>query len=217
MNTLELGDMKKVLIFDFDGVLADSLAPMLRYAEKVCQELGHPCHPTQNDLESLERMEFSEFGRQLGIPEDKIEIFVSRNHELFYNRQEPLAIIAGMEAVIREAYRVATLTIITGNSCKVVDKFLIAYELKDGFQMILCAEDEGNRAEKILRIKALHNGSNREYYMVGDAISDIHAAQRANIKSIAVGWGHQSKHKLITGNPDFIVDRPKDLLKLFVK
>ena len=209
--------MKKVLIFDFDGVIADSLAPMLRYAEQVCQELGFPCHPTKKDLESLERMEFSEFGRQLGIPEDKIEIFVSCNHELFYNRQEPLTIIAGMEVVIRESYRAATLSIITGNSCKVVDKFLIAYELKDEFKTILCAEDEGNRAEKILRIKALYNGSNSEYYMIGDAISDIRAARRAGIKSVAVGWGHQSKRKLITGNPDFIVDQPEDLLKLFAK
>jgi phosphoglycolate phosphatase len=207
--------MQKVLIFDFDGVIADSLAPMLQYAEQVCQELGFPCHPTKKDLESLERMEFSEFGRQLGIPEDKIDIFVSRNHELFYNRQEPLTIIAGMEVVIRESYRVATLSIITGNSCKVVDKFLIAYELKDEFKTILCAEDEGNRAEKIFRIKALHNGSNSEYYMIGDAISDIRAARRAGIKSVAVGWGHQSKLKLATGNPDFIIDQPEDLIKLF--
>lgn len=207
--------MKKVLIFDFDGVIADSLAPMLRYAEQVCQELGHPCHPTQADLESLERMEFSEFGRQLGIPEDKIETFVARNHELFYNRQEPLAIIDGMEAVIRKAARVATLSIITGNSCKVVDQFLIAYKLKDEFQMILCAEDEGNRAEKIERIKAFNNGPNYEYYMIGDAISDIRAARRAGIKSVAVGWGHQSKLKLATGNPDFIIDQPEDLIMLF--
>ena len=207
--------MHNVLIFDFDGVIADSLAPMLRYAEQVCRELEHPCHPTKNDLESLERMEFSEFGRQLGIPEDKIEIFVTRNHELFYNRQEPLAIIAGMEAVVRKASRVATLTIITGNSCKVVEKFLLAYGLKDEFQMILCAEDEGDRSEKIERIKALNNGPNYEYYMIGDAISDIQAAQRTGIMSVAVGWGHQSKLKLIAGNPDFIVDWPEDLLKLF--
>jgi phosphoglycolate phosphatase len=215
MNILELGTMQKVLIFDFDGVIADSLAPMLQYAEQVCQELGHPCQPKQNDLESLERMEFSEFGRQLGIPETKIDVFVTRNHEFFYNRQEPLAIIAEMDDVIRKTSRIATLAIITGNSCKVVDKFLIAYELKDEFKTILCAEDEGNRAEKILRIKALHNGSNSEYYMIGDAISDIRAAQRAGIKSVAVGWGHQSKLKLATGNPDFIIDQPEDLIKLF--
>jgi phosphoglycolate phosphatase-like HAD superfamily hydrolase len=120
-----------------------------------------------------------------------------------------------MDSVIRKASRVATLAIITGNSCKVVDKFLMAYGLKDDFQMILCAEDEGNRTDKIERIKAFFNGPNIEYYMIGDAISDIRAAHKAGIQCVAVSWGHQSKLKLITGNPDFIVDQPEDLIKLF--
>jgi len=215
MITLELGTMSKVLIFDFDGVLADSLAPMLRYAGQVCQELGHPCIPIQNDLELLERMEFSEFGRQLGIPQEKIETFVTRNHELFYSRQDPLRITPGMDSVIRTVSRTATLAMITGNSCNVVEKFLNAYGLRDEFATVLCAEDEGSRVEKILKIVSLNGGSIGEVYMIGDAISDIQAAHETGIKSVAVGWGHQSIQKLIKGKPDFLVDEPEQLLALF--
>ena len=207
--------MDRILIFDFDGVLADSLAPMLSYAGQICQELGYPCTPTQKDLEILDRMEFSEYGRQLGIPEEKIETFVTRNFELFSRREEPLAITPGIESVIRELSQIAILVVITGNSCRVVGKFLDTYGLQDEFQTVLGAEDDGSRVEKILKVISLNGGSNGEVYMIGDAVSDIRAARAAGIKSIAIGWGHQSKEKLLTENPDFLVDQPEDLLTLF--
>lgn len=208
--------MDRILIFDFDGVLADSLAPMLNYARQVCLELGFPCNPTQNDLEILDRMEFSEYGRQLGIPEEKIETFVTRNFELFSRREEPLPITQGIESVIRELSQIAILVVITGNSCRVVGKFLDTYGLKNEFQTVLGAEDDGNRVEKILKVISLNGESNGEVYMVGDAVSDIRAAREAGIKSIAIAWGHQSKEKLITENPDILVDQPEDLLTLFL-
>ncbi len=206
--------MNDILIFDFDGVLADSLQPMLTYAGQVCLELGYPCEPTQADLETLDRMEFSEFGRQLGVPEEKIGDFVTRNFELFSHRKEPLDITPGMDSVVKELSHSAILGIITGNSCAVVSKFLDTYGLKAEFQTILGAEDDGSRVEKILKIVSLNGRSKGEVYMVGDAVSDIRAAREAGIKSIAIGWGHQSKEKLITASPDFWVDQPEHLLTL---
>jgi len=213
--TLELRVMKNILIFDFDGVLADSLLPMLAYARQVCQELGHPCEPTQADLENLERMEFSDFGRQLGLSEDMIDTFVRRNFELFYNREEPLAITPNMEQVIRELSEQMILAIVTGNSSKVVRNFIENYGLRDLFAIILSAEDEGNRVDKINKVKDSFTGSIGEVYMVGDAVSDIRAARRAGVKCIAVTWGHQSQERLSAETPDFLLEEPEDLLSLF--
>ena len=205
------------MIFDFDGVLAESLAPMLRNAQQVCQELGYPRVPTQKDLEALEKMEFSEFGVQLGIRQDDIDAFVTRNLELFNSGRESLAIVPGMENVIKKLSQSATLAIITGNSSIVVNKFLRENALLDRFEKILSVEDEGNRVEKILSIKEQYKRSNEDFYFVGDAISDVKSAHLAGIKSVAVGWGHQSMGRLIKGEPDFTVDTPGDLLYLFAQ
>jgi HAD superfamily hydrolase (TIGR01549 family) len=207
--------MNNILIFDFDGVLADSLQPMLTYAGQVCQELGYPCEPTQADLEALERMEFSEFGRQLGIPEEKIGAFVTRNFELFSSREDSLRITPGMESVIQALAERAILAIVTGNSSKVVGKFLEKYAIKDKFRIVLSGEDEGNRVEKILKVISLNSGANGEVYMIGDAVSDIRAAREAGIFSIAIDWGHQSMEKLITETPDFVIEQPEGLITLF--
>jgi len=215
VNALELGGMERILIFDFDGVLADSLVPMLGYAEQVCRELGIAATPRISDLEALEKMEFSAFALQLGIPDDQIETFVKRNHELFSDREEPIPMKPGMGVVVADLAEDSTLAIITGNSCMVVEKFLEAYGMRSEFQTVLCAEHEGTRLEKILNIKNQYSAQNAELYMIGDAVSDIRAAREAGVKSIAVAWGHQSKGKLIQEEPYLIIDEPEDLLAYF--
>jgi len=190
----------RILIFDFDGVLADSLAPMLRYAKQVCRDMGVMADPTKEDLEVLEKMEFSEFGHQLGIPGDQIQTFVKRNHQLFSEREEPIPMMPGMQAVITGLAEDNTLAIITGNSCKVVEKFLDAYQIRDKFQEILCD---------------LAHTKTTDIYMIGDAVSDIRAARAAGIKSVAVTWGHQSRQKLSQNSPDLIVHDPEDLANYF--
>lgn len=215
LNTLELGVMKQMLIFDFDGVLARSLDVMLSCARQACLDLGFSCSPSKQDLEVLERMEFSEFGLQLGIPQEAIEAFVSRSLDLFSSRSEQLEIVPGMDQAIRILSRYAALSIVTGNSCQVVSKFLEAHQLSHEFGTILCAEDDGSREDKILSILSQHQGLKASGFMIGDAVSDIRAARNVGIKSIAVAWGHQSRGKLVAENPDFITDTPGELLRLF--
>jgi len=50
--------------------------------------------------------------------------------------------------------------------------------------------------------------------MVGDSVSDIHAAREASVKSIVVSWGHQSAETLIRAKPDTIVYSPQELLEV---
>jgi len=196
--------------------LAESLAPMLSYAKQVCLELGVDKSPTQSDLEALDIMEFPAFGHQLGIPQDQIDVFVKRNHQLFSEREEPIQIKTGMAAVVSTLAEDNTLAIITGNSCRQVEKFLDAYQLHEKFNTLLCAEHDGNRLEKIQQVQSMAGSQITDCYMIGDAVSDIRAAITAGIKSIAVSWGHQSKEKLSQEAPELIVDEPEDLLRYFL-
>jgi len=207
--------MNRIIIFDFDGVLADSLEPMLRFANQVCLELGVQASASKADLEALDKMEFSEFGRQIGIPEDQISTFVQRNQQLFYEQDQPPDIISGMRSVITSLAEHNTLAIITGNSCKLVESFLEKNQIRDKFQTILCDEHKGNRLEKIRQVMDLASDNSISVFMIGDAVSDIRAAHAAGITSIAVSWGHQSVKKLSQAKPDIIVQEPENILELF--
>ena len=54
-----------IILFDFDGVLADTLDDLLSFAQEACAQLGFPRNPTPADLDALETMSFIDYGRQL--------------------------------------------------------------------------------------------------------------------------------------------------------
>lgn len=203
-----------IFIFDFDGVLAHSLPHMLEFARQACRELGYPMQPSPADLDALERMEFSEFGRQLGLPADKIDAFVQRCIGLFNALEDPLPIFAGMREALLSLSELAEIAIITGNSQKTVQRFLRAHHLDGAVDLILSTENPGGRAEKIFSVIEALQGSPDNTYMIGDAVSDIRAARQAGVRSVAVCWGHQSREKLVAEKPDHLAEAPEDLLML---
>ena len=208
-------DMEKVFIFDFDGVLADTRELMLRHAEAVCAQLGHPCRATAADLEALNQMSFAELGRRLGIPEELVEEFARRNIELFAAVQQPPEIFPGMVDILAQLSTQGRLAILTGNGSQVVRKFLAHHGLVKYVEILLSLEDPGTRAEKIARLVDLLGTPGSEVYVIGDSVSDIRAARQAGVRSVAVTWGHQSKAKLSRLGPDHIVERPEALLDIF--
>jgi phosphoglycolate phosphatase-like HAD superfamily hydrolase len=208
--------MTDILIFDFDGVLADTRPFMLQKTGEICAQLGHPCTPTSADQEVLDVMSFGNLGRQVGLSEDKVPEYTRRILAAFNTHPEPMLAFAGIDQILPQLADRFRLGLVTGNGGGVVRKFLAHYGLESCFEMVLSLEDPGSRVEKIRRIlSALGNGAG-EVYMIGDAVSDIHAARQAGISSVAVAWGHQSLAKLRQAGPDIILEKPADLLTFFL-
>jgi phosphoglycolate phosphatase len=204
--------VNKIVLFDFDGVLADTLDDMLLFAERVCANLGFPRTPTQRDLNALDRMAFEELGRQLELPQDKIQDFVRGSLEMF-SQCETLKIFEGMDDVIVRLSATSKIGVVTGNTSGVVKRFLDHYGLAKYVNLVLGVDVPGSRPEKIRQaVKQIGGLLGGTAYMVGDAVSDIRAAQEASVVSVAVGWGHQNWEKLAQAQPDYLVRSPKELL-----
>jgi len=205
------------LLFDFDGVLADTLDDLLNFGRIACEQLGLPRNPTSADLDALDNMSFVDYGRQLGLPEQYIDEFVSRCLEMFEQRSQPPKIFDDMAQVISQAAELHQIGIITGNTTQTVEIFLQENELQDTIQIILGVEQPGSKPEKIKRALQILTQPEDSTYMIGDAVSDINAAKQASIKSIAVGWGHQSIQKLKAAEPNYLVKSPQELRQLLGK
>ena len=205
----------QIVLFDFDGVLADTLDDMLRFAEAVCSKLGFSRTPTLEDLDALDRMEFAEFGRRLELPEDKIQDFVRDSFQMFSQRETPPRLFEGMGDVVIQLSVASKIGIVSGNTSSVIRRFLDYYGLTRYVNIVLGADTPGSRPEKIRQaVKGLGQRMGEKAFMVGDAVSDIRAARAASVVSIAVGWGHQSGEKLMQAKPDYFVRSPVELLAI---
>jgi phosphoglycolate phosphatase-like HAD superfamily hydrolase len=200
-----------IIIFDFDGVLADTEDPMLRFSGIACEELGYPCQPLRAHLEAAEPMSFANLGRQLGLPEAIVPAFVQRSLELFSQNPDPLKAFPGMEAVLNQSSKRARIGIVSGNSSSAIKKFLEDHLLADTVQIILGVDSPGTKPEKINQVLDRFRAGDRACF-IGDTASDVRAAHEASIASIAVTWGHHNRQRLVAAGPDFLVDTPDELL-----
>jgi HAD superfamily hydrolase (TIGR01509 family) len=105
------------------------------------------------------------------------------------------------------------LGIITSNSRENVWTSLEKNGLQDTFTFIYSGSTFGKHKviNKWLRIE---NINPEQVVYVGDEIRDIDAAKKTGIKVIAVGWGFNSQEALAAHNPDFLIERPHELIEI---
>ncbi|RJP48395.1 MAG: HAD family hydrolase [Anaerolineaceae bacterium] len=206
-----------LILFDFDGVLADTLGDMLRFAQEVCNELGIQHLVTQGDLSNLEVMSFAEYGRACEVPEQMVEEFVCRCTRKFGAKKSPPAIFEKLDEIVRKLSASHILGVVTGNTKQNVKTFLVEHELDDRIRAVYGVDSPGSKSEKISLAQTQFAVENEAVFMVGDSLSDIRAARQAGVKSIAVSWGHQSLEMLIRAAPDYLVHLPQELLELLEK
>jgi phosphoglycolate phosphatase len=206
-----------LILFDFDGVFADTLGDLLQFGQEACDELGVKHTATLDDLNSLEIMSFATYGQQLEVPEHLVDEFVHRCLRKFGEKKSPPAIFNRLDEVIRALSVDNAIGVITGNSSENVKAFLAAHQLERHIQAIYGVDSPGSKAEKISQAQSQFAANGEAVFMVGDSASDIRAAKEAGVKSIAVSWGHQSAETLIRAGPDYLVHSPQQLRKVMNK
>lgn len=211
MGKTLLAILQRIVIFDFDGVLTDTMPEMLRFSDQVCAELGYPRQTTPADLHGLPRMGFDHLARQLGIPEELVPQYVHKILECFDQQPITYSLFEGMREVILDLANDSVLAIVSGNLQRVIRRFLEKHQVAHCFWQIAGIDQPGNKREKIQAIRQTVSLS-LPTVMIGDAVSDIQAAREAGAVSIAVSWGHQDRNKLLEAQPDFIADHPRDIL-----
>jgi phosphoglycolate phosphatase len=207
--------MMSLILFDFDGVLADTLDDLLQFGQEACNELGVSHVVVKEDLSTLEVMSFVTFGQQLEVPEPLIEKFVDKCLEKVAAKISPPAIFTGLAEVVKDLSARHVIGIVTTNSTQNVKAFLVEHGLEDCIRVIYGVDLPGTKAQKISQARDQFAAEGEAVFMIGDSASDMRAASEASAKSIAVSWGHQSVEMLIRAKADFVVYSPKALTEIF--
>ena len=208
-----------LIIFDFDGVLADTLDDLLQFGQEACDELGVEHIVKKDDLSNLEVMSFAAYGRACEVPDHLVDEFVKRCLKRFAGKKSPPAIFNGMGNIVRRLAVNNTIAIITTNSSQNVNAFLVEHGLDGYVHAVYGVDSPGSKAQKIsiARNRLLAETKQESVFMVGDSLSDIRAAKETATTSIAVTWGHQSLEHLLGGDPDYIVNFPCELIEIIEK
>lgn len=208
-----------LIIFDYDGVLADTLDDLLLFGQEACNKLGVKHVVTKDDLSNLEVMSFATYGQACKVPEDLVDEFVKICLNFFTEKDSPPAIFPGLSSVVRNLSMNHRLAIVTTNSSQNVNDFLVEYGLDGLIDAVYGVDSPGSKAQKIAmaRNQLLENRKQESVFMVGDSVSDVLAAKEASVTSVVVTWGHQRLEYLLRGNPDHVVSSPHELIEVIEK
>ena len=207
-----------LIIFDFDGVLADTLNDLLQFGQEACDELDIKHVVKKDDLSNLEVMSFASYGRACEVPEDLVDEFVQICLKRIAEKKSPPAIFNGLSNIVRRFAVNNTIAVVTTNSSQNVNAFIVEHDLDECVHAVYGVDLPGSKAQKISIARDQLAATKREsVFMIGDSLSDIRAAKEAFVTSIAVTWGHQSLEYLLRGDPDYVIHFPQDLIEIIEK
>jgi phosphoglycolate phosphatase len=205
--------MKNVLVFDYDGVIVDSLSIFMTYFMDACKKEGYVNIATKKDfLQLFDGNMFEEMMRR-GMNKKTIVSIVYTLREGLLKDQQKIKLFPTMDIVIKRLAKKHTLLISTSNETQVVSNYLKAKGLECFFEDIYGSDIEPSKVKKIELIKK--NVPSNRYTYIGDTVGDMKECKQASIETVAATWGWHSKKQLLQTHPTMIADHPTDLLFLF--
>jgi phosphoglycolate phosphatase len=206
----------KLVIFDFDGTIADTFDAGLMILNKLAGEFGF--RPLEaKDLEKARDMRTHQLVRFLGVPARKMSRIARRGSEELHGCIQSIQPLRGMAEALHELRRLGySLGIITSNTEINVNIFLRNHGL-ELFDFIRCSSKLLGKARMIRSVIRKQHVPAVDILFVGDETRDIEACQRVGIRIVAVTWGYNSRRSLVAMKPDFVFDDPQELVSLLAR
>ena len=207
--------MQQVLIFDYDGVIVDSLPIFMTYFIKACKQHGHPEIATKQEFLQLFNGNMFDQMMKKGMDKKTILKIVYKLKEGLEKHRDEISIFPNMKKVLEKLSKHHKLIISTSNETAFVRNHLKREHMTGLFDDIYGSDVEPSKVKKIQIIQ--NDDFEKKYSYIGDTIGDILEGKQAQVQTIAVSWGWHTKKELLNVKPDHIVDNPTDLLSFFTE
>lgn len=202
----------KLLLFDFDGVLVDSLDVYEKTVTDCLQQIGQPLTRGRSEFLELFDGNFYESLQKNGVNMDK---FTTASVDILaridYSAMKPFD---AMRPVLQKLSQNHAMIVISSNDTPTIVEALRLYDFEGIFQEVLGSDFMLSKKDKILYIMNKYQVLSSDIYYIGDTVGDMLEGRQAGVKTVGVTWGWHTKDRLVQSNPDYLLDDPEDLLFL---
>ncbi|MFP4122364.1 HAD hydrolase-like protein [Coleofasciculus sp.] len=207
----------KVIIFDFDGTLADTFNAIALIANHLADDFGYK--PLMaSDIERVRNLSARQIIQESGLSLFKIPFLLKRIQSELHKDIESLNPVVGIPELLKALNnQEKVIGILTSNSTDNVKKFLAIHKLDCFFNFIDSEPTIFGKSRALKRLIDYHDFQPSSLVYIGDETRDITASKKINIKVIAVTWGFNSADALINYNPDFLVKHPREVLNVIAQ
>jgi phosphoglycolate phosphatase len=201
---MNLKTKEKIVIFDFDGVIADSM--------NLWFTINTACNPdfSRQDFESMSYGNFFD-----AFESDKPTTTFTPSptyHQDYSDGLHKLAITDDIKNILIQISSDHHICIVSSGSEGVIQSFLKQEGVSHLFSEILGYETHKRKTIKFKQILEKYDMHPSSVIFITDTLGDINEAHEVEVRSIGVTWGLHSKAILERGKPHAIVHVREDLL-----
>lgn len=195
--------MKPVLIFDFDGTIADSKELAVRLFNEMAVKFGGR-RIEDAEIGALSGLSVPDRLKALNVPLFKLPALLleaKRNYKRAAVSLEPADGMKELLLTLKEEGR--TMGILSSNAAGNIRHFLGLHGL-DVFDFVHSATNLFGKDKAIRSMLRAHTLPASRVIYVGDELRDAEACRRAGVKMAAVTWGFDSEELLAGAGPDYV-------------
>lgn len=212
----------RLVIFDLDGTLVDTLADLAGAMNTVLARLGYPTHPVPdyrfkvgNGVAKLVERALPEAARQPAVMAEALQQFLD-----YYNRHdmEATAPYDGIPELLEQLRRRNILSAVATN--KPHEAAVAVARHYFGPDTFACVYGQGEgrpvKPDPAL-VQAIFNHVRipaEETLYVGDSGVDMETAARCGLESVGVLWGFRPEAELRAAGARHLVAHPSEILSL---
>lgn len=206
---------KPLLLWDFDGVMADSTSFVFTYWQTQMHKAGHSFELSDYQATFTHKFPFEYLAEN--YPD--VAASIKERYSAFEAAHYPKTVSAfpGFIETFKNTAPQFEHHIISSNLAQVINDWLTIHKLDHHFSSVVGRETPGYKDEKINLLLTQLKREPHEALFIGDTISDIEHAHKAGIQNIAVSWGVHSRQQLEFAKPDTICDTIETLFNTLKK
>ena len=197
---------QKLVIFDFDGVLVNTLDMALAINKEI--------RPTMTKEEYLRKHEgdvLSAFDTLRDAIHTGIDFFTE-----YHKRLRHHDVIPELAEIVRDLAKRYVLVIISSMLTQTIREYLTQQRLAVYFDDVLGKDVVPSKTTKLVMVCAQRGFAPAQCAFITDTLDDLRAAAEAGVPSIAVTWGYHTAETLARGNPAALVHTPDRLRNVII-
>jgi len=204
------------VLFDLDGTLIDSIQLIIDSYHHTLEVHGLPARTDKAWLDGIGtplRVQFADWAHD----EEQMEAMIAtyRDYNIFHHDSR-VSVYPGVVEMVRAVRAAGCRTgLVTSKNRVGAFRGLRLAGLAEAMDVVVGADDVANpkpHREPVDRAVAHLRADPATTVYVGDSIHDMHSGRSAGVRTAAVLWGPFGRQDLEPAEPDFWLERPKDLL-----
>ena len=213
--------MKKLVIFDLDGTLLDTIADLAAAANYALQQLGYPTHPVDtirtyvgNGINKLLERSLPEAER------NEENVVRMRSHFVPYYDKHNADLsrpYPGIVALLEELQHRGVMVAVASNKYQAATAELVKHYVPTIDFIEVLGQREGIAVKPdptiVFDILKKAKVQPEEVLYVGDSGVDMQTAINSGVDAVGVAWGFRPKAELESFCPKGIIDKAEELLE----